>query len=136
MTNMFAKTACAALLTAMTFGAGISASTTHAEASEHCKKVYIQVTNSAGPTIKVIDVDYWDSSAGKWRSKAIKNRAIHSGQAWSWRKRLEKVGSERTKLRIKYRIYLGKKFNKWSKVQTRTTGSKFCTRGTSFHTDI
>lgn len=136
MTNMITKTACAAFVAAATIAAGLGATATPANASEHCKKVYIEVSNPSGPAIKVIDVDYWDSSAGKWRSKAIKNRDIQPGQSWSWRKRLEKVGGESTKLRIKYRVYIGKKFNKWSKVQRHTTGSQVCNRGAVFKSNI
>ena len=58
MTTKIAKTAAAALVAAMTAGAGlIAAAPTPAEASEHCKGVYINVANPSGATVKVIDID-------------------------------------------------------------------------------
>ena len=136
MSNLIAKTAAAALVTAMTVGAGMVAAPTPAAASEHCKGVYINVSNPSGATVKVIDIDYWDSSAGRWRSEPVKNRVLRAGENWSWRKRLEGVGAERTKLRIEYRTYIGKTLKKWSKKKSVVTGSKVCHRNSRWNVKI
>ena len=136
MTNAIIKTAAVALVGAMTLGAGMMAAPAPAEASEHCKGVYINVANPNGATVKVIDIDYWDESAGRWRSEPVKNRVLRKGESWSWRKRLEKVGAENTKLRVEYRVYIGKTFNKWSKKKAKVTNTRKCTRNMSWNVNI
>ena len=126
MTKMIAKTAATALVAALTFGAGMAATTTAAQASEHCKRVHISVSNPTGAPVKVIDIDYYDFGKRGWRKEGVKNRVLRRGQVWTWKKRLEKVGAERTAVRIKYRTYIGKTFNKWSKVQTVTSRTRVC----------
>ncbi|MEP3599682.1 MAG: hypothetical protein ABJN26_07210, partial [Stappiaceae bacterium] len=64
----FAKIALAASALAVA-GMMNVASVTPADASEHCKKVYIQVTNNTGAPIKMVDLDYRDYGSRKWRSE-------------------------------------------------------------------
>lgn len=136
MTCFITKTAAVALVATVAMGAGLMATTTPADASEHCKGVHITVDNPAGSTIKVVDIDYWDESSQRWRSKAIKNRTIRPGQSWSWTKRLNGVAAESTAVRIEYKVYIGKTFNKWSKVQSTVQGMRTCRNHMAWHFSI
>lgn len=136
MTNLIVKTSAAALLAAMAIGSGLVAAPTPAQASEHCKGVYINVSNPSGKTVKVIDIDYWDESANKWRSELVKNRVLRKGESWSWRRKLERVGAENTRLRIEYRTYIGKRFKKWSGKKKAVTGLRKCKRNMRWNINI
>ena len=136
MSRIFPKTAGAAMIAALACASGLTAGTTPAQASEHCKGVHITVDNPAGSTIKVIDIDYWDESAQRWRSKAIRDRTLKAGESWTWTKRLEGVAAENTALRIKYRVYIGKTFNKWSDTQRVVQGTRKCHRNMAWHFSI
>ena len=136
MTNLIAKTAAVALVAAATFGTGLMTTTTPADASEHCKGVHITVNNPSGATIKVIDIDYYDASSRRWKSEPVKNRTLRAGQTWTWKKRLENVAAERTKVRVEYRVFLGKTFNKWSKKKSVTLGPRTCTRNMTWRFSI
>lgn len=136
MPNLIVKTGAAALVAAMAIGAGLATAPTPAQASEHCKGVYINVSNPGGKTVKVIDIDYWDESAGRWRSEPVKNRVLRKGESWSWRRTLEKVGAENTRIRVEYRVYKGKTFDKWSGVKRKTTRTRKCTRNMRWNISI
>ncbi len=105
--------------------------------SAACKDVSVRATNRTGREIKIIDVDFYDYVNKRWRSKVTRNEKIAKGKAWTKTLRLQKVGGDKTKLRVQYRVKEGKGlFNKWSGVKNRTTGAKTCNTGTKFTTDL
>ncbi|MEP3276921.1 MAG: hypothetical protein ABJN26_24075, partial [Stappiaceae bacterium] len=106
------------------------ASVTPADASEHCKKVYIQVTNNTGAPIKMVDLDYRDYGSRKWRSEPTPNEVIPNGGTWQETRRLEKVNAELTKLRIQFKRE--KRSGKWHKRENAYSGKATCTRGKIF----
>jgi len=95
MTNFNMIKTFAAVLVTATVGAAVPSV---ASASEHCKNVYIEAINKTGAKIKILDIDYADT--GKWRSEPTKNRTLNKNQSWSWKKRLERVNNESTRVRI------------------------------------
>ncbi|WP_031434999.1 hypothetical protein [Methylomarinum vadi] len=102
-----------------------------------CKDVSVRATNRTGKQIKIIDVDFYDYVNKRWRSKIIKNKKVANGRTWAKKLRLQKVGGDKTKLRVQYRVNERKGlFNKWSKVKNRITGAKTCRAGITFATDI
>lgn len=102
-----------------------------------CKDVSVRATNRTGKEIKIIDVDFYDYINQRWRSKIIKNKKVANGRTWVKKLRLQKVGGDKTKLRVQYRVNeRSGLFNKWSKVKNRITGSKTCRAGITFSTDI
>lgn len=135
-TKAFVKSLAKPLTKALTLAAvvGVSAlaAPTLAAASEHCKNVYIKVVNSTGGEVKIIDLDYQDYGSGKWESEPTKNRVIGAGQVWAFKKRLERVGGEKTRIRIDYRAKERRLLSKWSKVRNGYSGSKTCYDGSSF----
>ncbi len=101
-----------------------------AEASEHCKKVRIQISNQTGDTVQVYDIDYFDYSAGRWRSEATKNRILNNGGGWTYKKRLEKVGAEQTKIRIQYRTARN---GKWKDKHASVSAPAVCYNGSTYN---
>lgn len=108
-----------------------------AAASEHCRNVYVKVTNNTGDKVKVIDLDYFDYGLGKkgrWRSEPTKNEVIAKNQVYQVTRRLENVKAEYTRIRIKYRK--PKKFGMGTfgaKVhKSKKSAKKMCTDGIKF----
>lgn len=102
-----------------------------------CKDVSVRAVNRSGKEIKIIDVDFYDYVNKRWRSKVVKNQKVAKGKTWSKKLRLQKVGGDKTKLKIQYRVKTGGGlFNKWSEVINRETGSQTCQSGTTFTTDL
>ena len=100
-----------------------------ANASEHCKDVTITVVNQTGNGAQVYDMQYYDFGAGKWRNEVTRNRVLGTGQSWSYRKRLEKVGAERTQIKIKYRTASG---GKWKVKHQAFSATSTCYRGSTY----
>jgi len=136
MTNILKTAIRMPLIAAAILGGASAMTTTAANASEHCKKVYIEAINNTGKAIKIIDLDYYDYGSKKWRSEPTKNRVVYPGQSWSWRSRLEKVGGEKTRIRVEYRTATGKRINKWSKVQSKKSSKATCSRGSAYTVTI
>ena len=102
-----------------------------------CKDVSIRANNRTGKEVKIIDVDFYDYVNNRWRSKVIKNEKVSKGKTWSKTLRLQKVGGDKTKLKIQYRVNSGGKlFKKWSKVINQETGSKNCQSGMTFSAEL
>lgn len=102
-----------------------------------CEDVTVRATNRTGREIKIIDVDFYDYQNGHWRSNAIKNKKVASGGTWSKQLRLQKVGGDRTKVRIQYRVKDEHSLlNPWSKVINRETGDQTCRKGTTFSASL
>ena len=133
MTHTLTRKMLAPMIIASALGAGGSLVPVAADASENCKRVYIEAINKTGKTIKVIDIDYYDYGAKRWRTEMVKNRILRSGESWSWRKNLEGVNAEETRVRIEYRTKKrGRKVFVWSKVKRTRSAKKTCARGSSF----
>ena len=109
-----------------------------AAASEHCKDVYVKVTNNTGGKVKIIDLDYYDYGLGKkggWRSEPIKNEVIGKNKVWQATRRLENVKAEDTRIRIKYRVK--KKVAYSVKVhKSKKSQKKRCMNGTQFEFNL
>ncbi len=102
-----------------------------------CKGVTVRARNRTGKEIKIIDVDFYDYQNKRWRSKIIRNQKISDGKTWTKKLRLQKVGGDKTKVRVQYRVKTGGGlFKKWSKVVSRETGAKVCKAGATFSTDL
>ncbi|MDH3241762.1 MAG: hypothetical protein OEO83_13975 [Alphaproteobacteria bacterium] len=112
-----------------------------AAASEHCRDVYVKVTNKTGDKVKIIDLDYFDYGLGKkgrWRSEPTKNEVVPKNQVYQTTRRLENVKAEYTKIRIKYRK--PKKFGVGTfgaKVhKSKSTKKQMCADGIKFYIDL
>jgi len=102
-----------------------------------CKDVAVKAVNRTGAEIKIVDVDFYDFENKRWRSKVIKNKVIAKGKSWSKKLRLQKVGGDKTKVKIQYRVKTGRGiFKKWSKVKSRVSPVRTCQRGTKFSTKL
>ena len=98
-----------------------------------CKDVVIRATNRTGQEIKIIDVDFYDYENQRWRSKIVRNTKLPNGRSWSKRLRLQKVGGDRTKVRIQYQVKdRHNLINPWSKVIDWETASQTCRDGAHF----
>jgi len=105
--------------------------------SAGCKDVSVKATNRTGKEIKIIDVDFYDYINKRWRSKIIRNQKVSIGKTWSKKLRLQKVGGDKTKIRVQYRVRDRRGLLKnWSDVLSRETGSKVCSAGITFSTVI
>jgi hypothetical protein len=105
--------------------------------SAGCKDVSVRVTNRTGKQIKLVDVDFYDYVNRRWRSKIIKNTEISNGRSWSKKLRLQKVGGDKTRVKIQYRVKSGNGlFTKWSKVINRETQVQTCHTGSKFSTEL
>lgn len=105
--------------------------------SAACKDVTVRATNRTGKEIKIIDVDFYDYINKRWRSKIIRNQKVSNGKTWSKNLRLQKVGGDKTKVKVQYRVKDDHSWiNKWSEVKNQVTGSKTCKAGTTFSTEI
>ena len=122
----------APLMAAAVIGSAAALMPGVAEASEHCKRVYIEAINKTGKTVKVVDIDYYDYGSKKWRSEPTTNRILRNGESWSWRKRLERVNGEKTVVRIEYRTKTGKKIIRWSKKKRANSTKQVCNHGDAF----
>ena len=91
-----------------------------------CKNVHIEVKNTSGQEIKIIDLDYWDSESEKWRSEPVSNQVIKNNRTWQIQRNLERVNGQPVKLRVEYRE---RKWNKLLKkwVWTARKGKKHST---------
>lgn len=102
-----------------------------------CKDVSVRAVNRSGKEIKIIDVDFYDYVNKRWRSKVVKNQKVAKGKTWSKKLRLQKVGGDKTRLKIQYRVKTGGGlFNKWSGVVNRETGAQTCQSGTTFTAEL
>jgi hypothetical protein len=102
-----------------------------------CKNVTVRARNLNGKEIKIIDVDFYDYINKRWRSKVIKNRIVKRGKAWSKTLRLQKVGGDKTKVKVQYRVKTGRGlFNRWSKVLSRESRVQNCKNGATFAVDL
>jgi hypothetical protein len=98
-----------------------------------CKDVVVQAKNRTGKQIKIVDVDFYDYENKRWRSKVVKNTKIAHGKNWTKRFRLQKVGGDKTRVRIQYRIRDNHSpLNPWSKVIDKKTSAKTCEQGSRF----
>lgn len=105
--------------------------------SASCKDVSVKVTNRTGKEIKIVDVDFYDYVNKRWRSKVIKNEKVSNGSTWSKKLRLQKVGGDKTRVKIQYREKIGKGlFNKWSEVVNRETEAQTCRAGSAFSAEL
>jgi len=105
--------------------------------SAACKNVKVRANNRTGKEIKIIDVDFYDYVNKRWRSKIIKNQKVANGKTWSKKLRLQKVGGDKTKVRVQYRVRDNHSLlNKWSEVKDRVTGAKTCKAGTTFSAEL
>lgn len=99
--------------------------------AKNCKKVHLQVNNQTGKTIKIIDLDYWDTESEKWRSEPVRNTVVKNNRAWQKTRRLEHVHNQNVKIRVEYRKAKWNKFLKrvsWSKKQKYISSPKKCTK--------
>lgn len=105
--------------------------------SAACKDVKVKAVNRTGKEIKIIDVDFYDYINKRWRSKIIRNQKVSNGKTWSKKLRLQKVGGDKTKVKVQYRVRDNHGlFNKWSEVKDKVTGAKTCKAGTTFSTEL
>jgi hypothetical protein len=105
--------------------------------SAGCKDVTVKVRNQTGYDIKIIDVDFYDYMNDRWRSKIVKNTKVNKGKSWTKKLRLQKVGGDKTRVKIQYRVKnQGGFIKKWSKVVSRETGAKICKAGTKFYKNL
>lgn len=95
-----ATTAAALIATA----AALSAAATGAASAATCKKVKLQVLNSTGSSIRLVDIDYYDASTRKWRSEPTVNRVLDPGERHGDVRNLERVGGHSVKVRAKYQV--------------------------------
>jgi len=99
-----------------------------------CPNVKIEAVNRTGSEIKVIDVDFHDYTKSKWRSEPTKNEKIANGRTYRKTAHLEKVDSENTQIRIKYRI---KRAVGWStKVYKDWSSKSVCHEGKTYTVSI
>ncbi|MGR8936101.1 MAG: hypothetical protein ACU837_17245 [Gammaproteobacteria bacterium] len=105
--------------------------------SAACKDVSVSAANRSGKEIKIIDIDFYDYVNKRWRSKIIKNTPVANGKTWTKTLRLQKVGGDKTKVKVQYRVRDNHGLiNKWSEVNNKVTESKICRAGTTFSTEI
>jgi len=105
--------------------------------SASCKNVTIKVRNQTGYDIKIIDIDFYDYVNNRWRSKIVKNTEVKKNKSWSKKLRLQKVGGDKTRVKIQYRVKnKGGLFKKWSEVINRETGAKTCKTRTKFYKNL
>ena len=103
-----------------------------------CKNVHIEVKNTTGKSLTIVDLDYWDSESEKWRSEPVKNTRISKNRTWQINRNLERVNGQSVKVRVKYK-YKYKKWNKlfkrWNSKTARASyisGSKTCKRNSEY----
>lgn len=103
-----------------------------------CKNVHLEVKNTTGQTIEIIDLDYWDSESEKWRSEPIPNETIRNNRTWQANRNLERVNGQSVKIKVKYK-HKKKHWNKllkrwkWKTVKsTHTSSSKTCRRNAEY----
>ncbi len=107
--------------------------------AKSCRKVHLEVNNRTGKTIKVIDLDYWDTESEKWRSEPVRNEVIKNKRAWQETRNLEHVHNQRVKVRVEYRMAKWNKFLKrttWSKKKRYIAPAKKCTKRADFSMTI
>ncbi len=102
-----------------------------------CKNVTVRARNRSGKEIKIIDVDFYDYVNERWRSKIIRNRVVQKGKTWSKSLRLQKVGGDKTRVKVQYRVKNGSGlFKRWSKVMSRESRIQTCKSGATFTADL
>lgn len=80
--------------------------------AKSCRNVHLEVRNQTGKSIKMLDLDYWDTESEKWRSEPVRNEVIKNNHTWQENRNLEFVNNQPVKIRVEYRTL---KWNKWSK---------------------
>lgn len=104
--------------------------------AKSCKNVHIEVKNTSGQEIKIIDLDYWDSESEKWRSEPVSNQVIKNNRTWQINRNLERVNGQPVKVRVEYKVRKWNKLmKKWvwkARKSNKKSSSKQCYRGTEF----
>lgn len=99
-------------------------------AADKCKDVDIEVHNEFDDDgvplqIKIVDMDYWDDSEGKWREEMTSNRIVNPGGRTTYEKNLSFVGGESgVVIRIHFK-YLTTN-NGWSETLTAESDEFTC----------
>lgn len=105
--------------------------------AKSCRNVHLEVKNQTGKSIKMVDLDYWDSESEKWRSEPVRNEVIKNGRTWQENRNLEFVNNQPVKIRVEYKTL---KWHKWSKKwkwalrksRFTTRNAKTCTKNTEY----
>lgn len=105
--------------------------------AKSCRNVHLEVRNQTGKSIKMIDLDYWDSESEKWRSEPVRNEVIKNGHTWQENRNLEFVNNQPVKIRVEYRTLKWHKFSKkwkWAMKKSSLTmkNPKTCTKNTDY----
>ncbi len=117
----------------LAFALSTASFTGAADASEHCKKVRINISNQTGQTVQVYDIDYYDFGSGVWRSEPTKNRILNHGGGWTYKKRLEKVGAEQTQVRVQYRTA---RDGKWKDKHASVSATAVCYKNSAYNVTL
>jgi len=105
--------------------------------AKSCRNVHVEVRNQTGKSIKMVDLDYWDSESEKWRSEPVRNEVIKNGHTWQENRNLEFVNNQPVKLRVEYKTLKWSKWSKkwkWAMKKSRFTmrNPKTCTKNTDY----
>jgi hypothetical protein len=107
--------------------AALSAAATGAAAAASCKHVKLQVLNSTGSSIRLVDIDYYDASTKRWRSEPTTNRVLDPGERHGDIRNLEGVRDHSVKVRAVYQV---KHNGRWRLARNYAeTGLATCTEG-------
>lgn len=80
--------------------------------SDACKDVDLRITNALSGEKKIIAVQFWSSSDGKWRYEGLDNKVVQSGDYATWTPNLSYSKNDHiTHWKIKYQYFQG--YNEW-----------------------
>ncbi len=102
-----------------------------------CKDVRIVARNQTGREVKVVDVDFYDYKQKRWRSKLTRNQSLSPGGILQRRYKLQKVGGDKTNLRVQYRVRVRNSGPKqWSRVKDSVSSTQTCRDGISLAVNL
>lgn len=99
--------------TALLIAAGMMMSGT-AAAGDNCKNFTINITNQSGYQVKVTKVQYRDYDKNKWRKEALTQKILQNNVNWPWKRNLEHVDNDLTRIKVSYKEKYGGAFNGYS----------------------
>ncbi len=99
-----------------------------------CKDVTIKVQNQPVDDIKVVDIEYHDSTIKDWRKEnGVRAKTAKKNYGWispAYERDLEEVKNNTVKVRVKYKL---NKLGKWKDpTWSSPSSSANCTQGTVY----
>lgn len=95
---------------------------------DKCSNVVITLTNATADEIKVTKFEYYDYTAGKWRTESMfgvdGHQKIEPGKSWTKTQDLEHVKNDKTKFKVTYESHIGG--TKWGPPVSKTTSDFTC----------